>query len=162
MCRVLDAPVTSVVFMFHGTTKFCFKIQGLDRRAECSRNIFTVSFSVTHVADFPTPLGPPPYTTLNPSHRFKLTILFFLIFALVEQPNFRGSLFASSLLFFLLCVRAYLVSCLQAAVMILQVTAKICCTELRMLYFVCPERAILVQNVPYFLRISQTIHCLIA
>ena len=53
-------------------------------------------------------------------------------------------------------------NCLQAAVMILQVTAEICCTELRMLYFVCSERAILVQNVPYFLRVSQTIHCPIA
>jgi len=46
--------------------------------------------------------------------------------------------------------------------MILQVTAKICCTELLMFYFICSARAILVQGVPYFLRVSQTIHCLIA
>jgi len=101
LCCVLDAPVTSVVFMFYGTTKFCFKIQGLDRRAECSRNAFSVSFSVTHVAGFPTPLGPPPYTTLTLlTVQINYIVFFFLIFALVEQPNFRGSLFASSLLYF--------------------------------------------------------------
>jgi len=41
------------------------RIQGLDRRAECSSNLFSVSFSVTHVADFTALLGPPPYTTLT-------------------------------------------------------------------------------------------------
>lgn len=53
-------------------------MQGLDHRAECSSDLFSVSFSFTHVEDIPAPLGPPPLTPLTFLTRLKFILLFVL------------------------------------------------------------------------------------
>lgn len=75
----------------HSVVNRSLTMQALDHRAECSSILFSVGFSVAHVADFPAPLGAPAYTTSTILIVFKFIMLFFFIFALVEQPNVCGS-----------------------------------------------------------------------
>jgi hypothetical protein len=136
-------------------------MQGIGYRAEWNNNLFLVSFQFYPLSRFSSTAWPSSLCSFNSAHDFYIFYYYFLLSRIAEFPQ--KSVNKQFVLFSVVCASVFGEPFSDYSYDLASDSEDIlCCTELRILCFICSEHAFVVEDVPCFLCVRQSIHCLIA